>query len=385
MFGIGRIDFDLNTPNIVDSEGIWRSSNGLTLKSGSPGTVILRPIVMTMAIKWEGLDVLGSGTFELCMYRPNPLPGGAPIPQSYNLLDQAWELSTTPVFYSQSVFRGLFSKWGGSFQLGLRITRSGTVPAAVRQINYGFHTVGDLIDYTIKYQLSQFLSVPADFLRTIKVNGRSFPIPKGFNPALILNPGAYEVLGSGVDKPLTINGENFELADPVVNLAHHVHFQYKVPIDSNNEHIPQIERVPSAFFRKQESSNLRFLNYSASISLTDTLVRTIQIPYTSDVLLDILVFGDTNADANSVASAISTKIARTGGFWNPGFNTDCLVQLLKSITLHSGNSVGDPASGMLFSNTLKLKLANMPHGVFHTDHERITGFNPEYNFSYEIP
>jgi hypothetical protein len=382
MFGIGKIDLSRDGRSIIAPVNIIQTDQGITLKSPGVGRLLLPPVQITMAVRWEGLDVIGSGDFELSIRRPAILAATPPAFYRYDLAIADWVSSPTEVFYPEADFRLHFQKWRGAFQLGLKLTKAGQAPAIVTAIHYGYHTIGDFLDYLVKFQLSQFLSTPASFLRTVRVNGSRFPIPKGFDPAKITDPRAYEVGGDQRDKPLTIDAGEFVLTAAATNAVHHVYFDYQVPIDSNNEHIPQIETVPSVFFRNQVSNNLRFLNSKTYLSIDQTTTRCLQIPYLSDLTLDVLVFGDTNADGNAVANAIATKIAQTGGFWNPGFNYDIIVQLINPIMpSSSGGSVSsNPASGLLFSNTLKLKLANLPHGVFFTDAERIESINPEYSF-----
>lgn len=291
-----------------------------------------------------------------------------------------WIESSTEVLYREADFRTWFKQWSGAFQLGIELTPTNNRSPEIREVRYGYHTIGDYTDYTVKYQLSQFLSVPASFVRTARINGSSFPIPKGFDPTLIIDPGAYETAGNNVDKPLAISGTNFTLIAPQTNAVHQVHFDYPVPIDTQNEYIPQIESVPAVFFRNLTTDNLRFLNTRVSISIDEQTTRIVQIPYLSDLKLDVLVFGDTAADANAISEAIARKIASTGGFWNPGFNCECLVQLMSAIVPSpGGGSVStNPVSGMLFSNTLKLKLGNIPHGAFFTEQPRIESINLEY-------
>lgn len=384
MFGIGKIDFRPVARVTVESTNIQQEDDGIALASAAAGVgrALLAPVAIAMVVKWEGLDVIGCGRFDLSIRRPAILPNTPPAFYRYDTGIAGWVSSLTEVFYPEATFRLYLPQWRGAFQLNLQITAVGDYPAKVTAIHYGYHTIGDFLDYTIKYQLSQFLSVPVNFLRTIRVNGREFPIPKGFDPNLITNPRAFQVGIESNDSPLIISSNNFVLPAAVVNAVHHIYFDYSVPIDSNNEHIPQIETVPSAFFRGRESTNLKFLNSKTAISIDTQTTRILQIPYLSDLRLDVLVFGDTNADANAVANAMATKIAQTGGFWNPGFNYDCIVQLVKPVvpSPYGGSASSNPNSGLLFSNTLKLKLANMPHGVFFTDTERIERVDPDYIF-----
>jgi hypothetical protein len=382
VFGIGKIDLRAIARSVSEPVNITQTDQGLTLKTPGVGKLLLPPVQITMAVRWEGFDVIGSGSFDLSIRRPSSNPTAPPSFYNYSVGSGEWEPSVVEVFYAEADFRVHFQKWRGAFQLGLKMTKVGQVPAIVTAIHYGYHTIGDFLDYLVKFQLSQFLSTPASFLRTIRINGSRFPIPKGFDPVKIINPRAYEVGGDSQDKSLAISGNEFTLTAPVTNVVHHVYFDYQVPIDSNNEHTPQIETVPSVFFRNQTSANLRFLNSKTYISIDRTTTRCLQIPYLSDLILDVLVFGDTNADANAAANAIATKIAQTGGFWNPGFNYDTIVQLINPVmpTPSGGSVSSNPASGLLFSNTLKLKLANLPHGVFFTDAERIESINPEYSF-----
>lgn len=382
MFGIGKIDLRAIARSVSEPVNIHQQPDGVTLQASGTGKLLLPPVRVTMAVKWEGFDVIGSGNFSLSIRRPQANPADPQRFYSYDIPTQSWMPSPTEVFYPEADFRVYLQKWSGAFQLGLTMTAVGRYPAIVTAIHYGYHTIGDFLDYLVKFQLSQFLSVAPNLLRTVRINGRNFPIPKGFDPAAIVNPRAYEVTGDNTDKPLAIVGNEFVLATPVNNATHHIHFDYRVPIDTNNEHIPQIETVPSVFFRNQESTNLRFLYSKTFISIDTTTTRCLEIPYLSDLTLDALVFGDTSADANAVANAIASKIARSGGFWNPGFNYDCIVQLIKPIVPSpSGGSVSsNPTSGMLFSSTLKLKLANLPHGSFFSDSERIESITPEYIF-----
>lgn len=382
MFGIGKIDLRAIARSVSEPVNIRQTERGITLQAAGTGKLLLPPVQITMAARWEGFDVIGSGRFDLSIRRPAILAATVPNFYRYDSILADWVSSATEVFYAEDEFRAHFQKWRGAFQLGLKMTKVGQVQPIVTAIHYGYHAIGDFLDYLVKFQLSQFLSVSASFLRTVRINGSRFPIPKGFDPNLIVNPRAFEVTGDNQDKPLTISGSEFVLASPVVSAVHHIHFDYKVPIDSNNEHIPQIETVPSVFFRNQESTNLKFLHSKTYISIDRTTTRCLEIPYLSDLMLDVMVFGDTSADANTAANAIASKIAQTGGFWNPGFNHDCIVQLVKSIVPSpGGGSVSsNPTSGMLFSSTLKLKLANLPHGVFFTDAARIESINPEYIF-----
>jgi hypothetical protein len=382
VFGIGKIDLSAVARNVLTSTNIRQTGRGVMLQAAGTGKLLLPPVQITMAAKWEGFDILGSGDFRVSIRRPNANPTDPPRFYAYDVGTGGWVISLTEVFYPEAAFRSQLRHWSGAFQLGLEITAVGSYLPIVTAVHYGYHAIGDFLDYLVKFQLSQFLSVSASFLRTVRINGSRFPIPKGFDPNLIVNPRAFEVTGDDQDKPLTISGSEFVLASPVVSAVHHIHFDYKVPIDSNNEHIPQIETVPSVFFRNQESTNLKFLHSKTYISIDQTTTRCLEIPYLSDLMLDVMVFGDTSADANAAANAIASKIAQTGGFWNPGFNHDCIVQLAKPIVPSpGGGSVSsNPTSGMLFSSTLKLKLANLPHGVFFTDAARIESLNPEYIF-----
>lgn len=376
MFAIGSIDLT-NPRNLVGSDNlIVTRDRGVIQVSAGVSTCLLVPVAIPLAIKWLGFDIIGTDSCYISIRQPGTTGFFA-----YHPID-GWIASPIEVFYPENAFRLYFQQWSGGFQLGLKIeTIGGNDRLCVRAIDYGFETIGDITDYTLKYQLTQFLSVPASFVRTVKVNGTNFPIPKGFDPTLITAAGAYQISGQPIDKPLTINGENFTLPAAVNNVTHQVHFNYPVSIDTQNEHIPQIETVPCAFFRNIESRNLRFLNTKTAISIDENTTRILEIPYLTDLTLDIMVFGDTAADANAISNAMASKIASTGGFWNPGFNCDCLVQLMAPITLSpGGGSVStNPFSGMLFSNTLKLKLANIPHGTFTTDLPRTNSFDPRYS------
>jgi hypothetical protein len=382
MFGIGKIDLSGVARNAFETVNTIQEEDWVGIKDPSVpnGQLLLSPIQIPMAVQWEGFDIIGSGVFEVSIRRPalNGIPADR---RSYDPIARTWIASTVEVFYPEAKFRDYFRSWTGAFQLGLRMTSIGAYPATVKAIHYGYHTIGEFFDYLIKFQLSQFLSVSASILRTVRINGSRFPIPKGFDPIAISNPRAYEVAGGNADKPLTISGGEFVLSAPAIDAVHHIYFEYSVPIDSNNEHIPQIENAPSIFFRNQKNGGLKFLNSMTYISIDRTTTRCLVIPYLHDLILDAIVFGDTSADANAVANKISAKIAETGGFWNPGFNHDCIVQLISPVVPSpSGGSVSsNPVGGMLFSNTLKLKLANLPYGAFYTDTARIEELNSTYN------
>lgn len=380
MFAIGSID--LTYPeNILELVNIRSTDTGAILGTPAVGRFRLPPVNITLAIKWEGFDIFGTGLFGISIRRLNPTQYYAHDPVL------GWIESVTEVFYSEADFRAYFREWSGAFQLGIQLTPTRNISPQIREVRYGYHTIGDYADYTVKYQLSQFLSVPASFVRTVRINGSSFPIPKGFDPALIVNAGAYETTGQNIDKPLTIVGIDFLLATPQVNAVHQVHFDYLVPIDTQNEYIPQIESVPAVFFRNLSADNLRFLNTRTSISIDEATTRIVRIPYLSDLKLDVLVFGDTAADANAISQAFTRKIAATGGFWNPGFNCDCLVQLMSSVVPSpGGGSVStNPVSGMLFSNTIKLKLISVPHGTFYTEQPRIVEVESSGTSNWQSP
>lgn len=383
MFAIGNIDLT-HPRNILERVNIRSTETGVILdRAASLGRFTLPLVNITLAIRWEGFDLIGSDTENATIAIRSFTDELIPQYFAYDPV-LGWVESNTEAFYPEADFRIWFKQWSGAFQLSLGLnppTANGSTPR-IQAVRYGYHTIGDYTDYTVKYQLSQFLSVPASFVRTVRINGDSFPIPKGFDPTLIINPGAYEVTGRNIDKPLAIaNGAtgineiaSFTLISPQINAVHQIHFDYPVPIDTQNEYIPQIESVPAVFFRNLSTDNLRFLNTRVSISIDEQTTRIVQIPYLSDLKLDVLVFGDTAADANAISEAMTRKIAATGGFWNPGFNCDCLVQLMSAIVLSpSGGSVSaNPVSGMLFSNTLRLKLIGIPHGAFYTEQQRIS-------------